>query len=92
MHARPDEKREWEGTEQVFDSKQESEALVVRGLLEANGIESVIAGLDAPQQALPGVGGVIIRVPAEKAEEARRLIEDHRRGAGDAEVSEEPAS
>jgi len=76
----------------VFDTEQESEAMVVRGLLEANGIPSVIEGLDAPQDVLPGVGGVIVLVRAEQAEEAARLIEESRTDVPDDEsVSEEPA-
>ncbi len=63
---------------EVFDTQEESEAQVVRGLLETAGIEALITGLDAPQDVLPGVGGVVIRVPAEQAEEARRLIEEYR--------------
>ena len=62
----------------VFDTEQESEAMVVRGLLEANGIESVIENLDAPQDVLPGVGGVIVLVRAEQGEEAVRLIRESR--------------
>ncbi len=65
---------------QVFDTQEESEAFVVRGLLESAGIEALISGLDAPQDILPGVGGVIVRVPADRAEEARTLIEDYRQG------------
>jgi hypothetical protein len=63
---------------EVFDTQQESEALVVQGLLESAGIESMISGLDAPQDVLPGVGGVIVRVRPDQAEEARRVIEEHR--------------
>ena len=63
---------------EVFDTQQESEALVVKGLLESAGIESVITGLDAPQEVLPGVGGVVIRVLPDQAEEARRMIEEYR--------------
>ncbi len=63
---------------QVFDTQEESEAFVVRGLLESAGIEALISGLDAPQDILPGVGGVIVRVPADQAEEAISLIEDYR--------------
>ncbi len=63
---------------QVFDTQEESEAQVVRGLLESAGIEALISGLDAPQDVLPGVGGVVIRVPGEQAEDARALIEDYR--------------
>jgi hypothetical protein len=72
---------------QVFDTEQESEALVVRGLLESAGIDAIVTGLDAPQDVLPGVGGVVIRVPADQADEARNLIEDYR-SHGDAEDGE----
>jgi len=75
----------------VFDTEQESEAMVVRGLLEANNIPAVIENLDAPQDVLPGVGGVIVLVRAEQAEEAARLIEESRVDIPDDEaVSEEP--
>lgn len=72
---------------QVFDTEQESEAMVVRGLLESNGIEVYQVGLDAPQDVLPGVGGIVLRVPAEQAEEALEMIEEYRI-AGDAEAGE----
>jgi hypothetical protein len=62
----------------VFDSEQESEAMVVRGLLESAGIEAIITGFDAPQDVLPGVGGVVVRVSPEDAEEARQIIEEYR--------------
>jgi len=62
----------------VFDTDQESEAMVVRGLLESAGIDAIIAGYDAPQDVLPGVGGVTVRVAPEQADEARQLIEDYR--------------
>lgn len=66
---------------EVFGSKEDSEAMVVQGLLDSKGIDSVIVSLDAPQEILPGVGGVVIRVAADKAEEARRLIEEYRAAA-----------
>lgn len=62
----------------VFDTEQESEAMVVRGLLESAGVESMMRSLDAPQDVLPGVGGIIIEVREGQAEEARRIIEDYR--------------
>jgi|SRR5690348_8326630 Putative prokaryotic signal transducing protein len=62
----------------VFDTEQESEALVVRGLLESAGIESDITALDAPQDTFPGVGGTIIRVREEDADRARSVIEEYR--------------
>jgi hypothetical protein len=75
----------------VFDTEQESEAMVVRGLLEASGIAAVIENLDAPQEVLPGVGGVIVLVRQEQAADAARLIEDSRNAAAaqDEIVSEE---
>lgn len=75
----------------IFDTKQESEALVVRGLLESAGIESMITYLDAPQDVLPGVGGIIIRVRPEQAERARRIIAEFQTDAQvEIESGEEP--
>ena len=62
----------------VFDSEQESELMVVRGLLESAGIEAITTNLDAPQDIFPGVGGIILQVRAEQAEQARQLIEEYR--------------
>jgi hypothetical protein len=78
----------------VFDTDEESEAMVVRGLLETAGIEAMIQNREAPQDILPGVGGVVILVRAEQAEEAQQIIETYRnQPATDADeaVSEEPA-
>jgi Putative prokaryotic signal transducing protein len=66
---------------EVFDTMQESEAMVVHGLLTSAGIESVIANLQAPQDVFPGVGGISVRVSPGKEEEARRLIDDYRANA-----------
>lgn len=73
----------------VFDTQQESEAMVVQGLLESAGIESLITALDAPQDVLPGVGGVQVRVPPQDEEEARRVIAESRDSAP--ETIEEPS-
>jgi hypothetical protein len=62
----------------VFDSEQESEVMVVRGLLESAGVECMTSNLDAPQDILPGVGGVVLLVRADQAEEARRIIGEYR--------------
>ncbi len=62
----------------VFDTQQESEAMVVHSLLVSAGIESIITNLQAPQDVLPGVGGVTVRVNAAQAEEARNIIEDYK--------------
>ncbi len=76
----------------VFDTEQESEAMVVQGLLESDGIDSIITNLDAPQDVLPGVGGVIVQVREEDAERARALIAESSNVAvaEDNGVTEEP--
>ena len=69
---------------EVFGSERESEVFVVKGLLESAGIECMSRNLDAPQDILPGVGGVAVLVRADQADEARRMIEDYRaNGAAD---------
>jgi hypothetical protein len=72
----------------VFDTEQESEALVVRGLLESAGIESDITALDAPQDVLPGVGGTVIVVREEDAARARSVIEEYRQTPEEMETAE----
>jgi hypothetical protein len=72
----------------VFDTEQESEALVVRGLLDSSGIDCDITSLDAQQDILPGVGGTIILVREEDAEKARKVIEEYRRAPGSDETAE----
>lgn len=62
----------------VFDTSDEAEAWVVQGLLESSGIESVLVNIDAPQDVLPGVGGVTIQVRPSQADEARAIIEAQR--------------
>jgi hypothetical protein len=79
--------------ERVFDTEQESEAMVVKGLLESAGIVALVTSLDAQQDILPGVGGVIVQVQSERAEEARAIIESYRNApATDEEMAsgEEP--
>jgi hypothetical protein len=62
----------------VFDSEQESEALVVKGLLDSAGIENDLKSGSFLQDAFPGLGGMIILVREEDAEKARSLIADSR--------------
>jgi hypothetical protein len=77
---------------EVFDTMQESEAMVVHGLLTAAGIESVIANLQGPQDVFPGVGGISIRVSPAQEEEARRLIDDYRANGASEDDSTPPES
>ena len=65
---------------EVFGSEQESEVFVVKGVLEAAGIECMSRNYDAPQDILPGVGGVAVLVRADQADEARQIIEEYRTG------------
>jgi len=62
---------------EVFGTEQESEAMVVHGLLTSAGIDSVVTSVDAQQNIFPGVGGVIVRVNPSQADDARRLIQDY---------------
>src|SRR5438067_3316126 len=73
----------------VFDTEQESEAMVVSGLLESQGLDCEITALDAPQEVLP-IGGTVILVREEDAQRAREIIEEYRRTpAGDVEEESE---
>jgi hypothetical protein len=67
----------------VFEAEEETEALVVQGLLEAAGIESDLAPISLTQYAFPNLGGTIIRVREEDAETARRLIAERKQISAD---------
>jgi hypothetical protein len=62
----------------VFESEEETEAMVVKGLLESAGIDSDMAPLALTQQAFPSMGGTIILVREEDAEIARRVIAENK--------------
>jgi len=62
----------------VFDTEQESEAMVVSGLLESEGIDCEITALDVPQDVMP-IGGTVILVRQGDAPRALQLIEEYRR-------------
>ncbi len=85
----------------VFEAEQESEALIVKGLLESAGIDCNMMSIDFPQDVLP-MGGVALMVREEDAARAEQVIEEYRRtpseeaaeaaeleSAAAAEVSEE---
>jgi len=72
----------------VFDAEQESEAIVVNGLLQSAGIQSDLTSLDAPQDILPGVGGTVILVRKEDAERARQIIQESKRVAAEDDTAE----
>src|ERR1700690_4436421 len=76
----------------IFDTEQETEAIVVKGLLESAGIETDLNSLDAVQDTFPGVGGTIILVGEEDAASATKIIEEYRNSPplddGDDETAE----
>ena len=74
----------------VFDSEQESEAMVVKGLLDSAGIDSDLTSAAFLQDMFPGLGGMIILVREEDADEARRVIAEQRQApvAEDDETAE----
>jgi hypothetical protein len=84
----------------VFDSEQESEAIVVKGLLESAGIESDLTAASMVQDTFPGLGGVIILVRQEDAEAARKVIAERQELApsldedetAEIEIIEDPGS
>jgi len=63
----------------IFDTEQETEAIVVQGLLQSAGIESDLKSIDAVQDAFPGVGGTVILVREDDAAEAERIIDAYRK-------------
>jgi hypothetical protein len=71
----------------VFDSEQESEAMVVKGLLDSAGIENDLASASLLQDAFPGMGGMIILVREEDAEKARSLMAEYKRQPGASDES-----
>jgi hypothetical protein len=75
--------------ETVFDTANETEAMVVQGLLESAGLECLVVSPDAPGEVMSGLGGVVLQVAAERAQEARGLIEEYRAGAASAGESDE---
>lgn len=76
----------------IFDTSDEAEAWVVQGLLESSGIESLLVNIDAPQDVLPGVGGVVLKVRPSQADEARAIIETQRSAEPSEPEPEEDAS
>ena len=53
--------------ETVFEARDESEAWAVQGMLQSAGIEALVQSLEFPQEIMPGVGSVAVRVPVQQA-------------------------
>lgn len=61
----------------IFDTEQEAEAMVIRGLLDSAGIDCDIVGENSPG-VLP-VGGIAVLVREEDAARARQLLAEYER-------------
>lgn len=72
----------------VFDSELESEAMVVKGLLESCGIDSDLTAASLVQDSFPGLGGMIILVREKDAEAAFKVIADRQPLQEDEETAE----
>lgn len=72
----------------VFDSEDESEAMVVKGLLESAGIDSDLTAASMVQDTFPGLGGMIILVREEDADAARKAIAERQTLTEDDETAE----
>lgn len=77
------------GMEVVFTANGEMEALTVRSALEAAGIPAEIR-IEAATKLLPvtvdGLGAVRVAVPADRAEEARAILENPASPVNEAEM------
>jgi hypothetical protein len=65
----------------IFRTHSDVEAAVVRGLLEANGVMSVVSSAVARSLfpfTVSELGEIRISVHPDEADEARRIIESHR--------------
>jgi putative signal transducing protein len=72
----------------VFDTEQDSEAMVVQGLLQSAGIDCQIGEAENTQGILP-VGGIGLLVRQEDAARALQVIEEYRRSPEQEESEEE---
>jgi len=83
----------------VFDSEVESEAMIVKGLLESAGIDSDLTAASMVQETFPGLGGMIILVRQADAEAAQKLIAEHQHlpeqdddETAEIEITEDPSA
>lgn len=58
----------------VFDTENDAEAMVVKGLLDSAGIDNDLTAAAMIQDMFPGLGGMIILVREEDAAAARQVI------------------
>ena len=74
----------------VFETRQESEAMVIQGLLDSAGIESMVTSDIGARDVLP-LGTIVVRVARAEAESAKNVIGDFQTNPSDVEAAEEDA-
>lgn len=82
-----------EKLEVIFTTSDDSEAMVVKGLLESNGLEVALSSREAPTGVFPvtsgDLGRIDLLVRAEQADEARRLIAESEQDIPEGERTED---
>lgn len=73
----------------VFDSEDESEAIVVKGLLDSAGVDSDLTAASMVQDTFPGLGGMVILVREEDAATARQIMAERQPLREDEDVTAE---
>jgi hypothetical protein len=89
--AKPDPHHSREKVVVAYAAGNAEEAMVIRGLLESNGIESPGSGSTDPfpvSEPLDGGHGVDIFVLESQADEARKLIEEYLKDNADSSSSD----
>jgi len=71
----------------IFDTEQETEAMVVRGLLESAGIDCQLGDSENSPDVLP-FGGIGLLVREEDAEQARQIIAEYQRSPAQEQAEE----
>ena len=89
----PEDRARTEHLIDIFDTNDNSEAMVVHSLLESGGIESLMSTVEAPAGVYPfnamPLGHIRIQVLESQAEDSLRVIAEYRRrGPEDAERAE----
>jgi len=65
-----------EGWVKIFAASEEYQARIADDVLKQHGIESLVVG--KPDSAIPSIGQAELYTPAEKAEEARRILREEK--------------
>jgi hypothetical protein len=65
-----------EGWIKIFASSEEYQARIADDVLKQHGIESLV--VSKPDSAIPSIGQAELYTPAEKAEEARRILREEK--------------